>query len=45
MDLLRRMKHENVIAIYDVYTNFGVIDMMLELCAGGSMRRGGMLED
>ena len=34
------MKHENIVGIHDVYSAFGVMDIMLELCKGGSMRRG-----
>eukprot|EP00913_Durusdinium_trenchii_P002012 g1859.t1 len=38
VELLRRMKHENIVGIHDVYSAFGVMDIMLELCKGGSMR-------
>ncbi|CAK9109978.1 unnamed protein product [Durusdinium trenchii] len=34
VELLRRMQHEHIIGIYDVYSSFGVLDIMLELCAG-----------
>ncbi|CAK9040729.1 Calcium/calmodulin-dependent protein kinase type 1G (CaM kinase I gamma) (CaM kinase IG) (CaM-KI gamma) (CaMKI gamma) (CaMKIG) (CaMK-like CREB kinase III) (CLICK III) [Durusdinium trenchii] len=37
VQLLKRVKHENIIRVHDVYANGSVIDVMLELCSGGSL--------
>ncbi|CAK9096622.1 Serine/threonine-protein kinase PEPKR2 (Protein PHOSPHOENOLPYRUVATE CARBOXYLASE-RELATED KINASE 2) [Durusdinium trenchii] len=35
--LLSRMKHKNIVRLYDVFQEQGIMDMMLELCTKGSM--------
>lgn len=35
--LLRRMKHENIVRVHEVYTQGSIVDILLELCTG-SMR-------
>ena len=34
IQLLRRVQHKNIVRLYDVYWAAGVMDIMLELCAG-----------
>ena len=34
VQLLNRMKHENIVLLHEVYTNGGITDMILELCSG-----------
>ena len=37
--VLRQIKHKNVVGLHDVYTEHGVMDMMLELCKKGNMAK------
>lgn len=37
VQVLRRMKHKNIVGLYEVYQEHGVMDMMLELCRKGTM--------
>ena len=39
VQILKRLKHENIIKVYEVFVEGEVMDMMLELCTG-DMRRG-----
>eukprot|EP00438_Fugacium_kawagutii_P028796 Skav211411 [mRNA] locus=scaffold1528:472429:473977:+ [translate_table: standard] len=39
VEVLRKVKHQNIIQIYEVFTAPGVVDMVLELCSGGSMQK------
>ncbi|CAL1143353.1 unnamed protein product [Cladocopium goreaui] len=39
VQLLRNLRHQNIIQIHEVYSAPGVVDMVLELCTEGSMKR------
>lgn len=39
VQLLRNLRHQNIIQIHEVYSAPGVVDMVLELCTYGSMKR------
>ena len=37
LDLLREMDHPNVVKLLETYESHGVIDLVMELCEGGSL--------